>query len=139
MLKEKLNPAWRGWIKIYGILPDGSKVVLADQHNAVVANALTVMAKALGGDLDAGLNRIKVKKAGVTLSNNSSALIVSYPASNEVQFNGRFIESSFNDTFDEITLESTVQGMFSQVVGLSINKDNTMQMEIEWKLTIDNL
>ena len=137
-MRETVNVAVKGWLKVYGILPNGERIVLLDRPNTIVNNARTIVAKALGNTTWAGLNKVKAWKAAVLLSDNNS-MVITYPGTYEVQFNARFSTGSFNDTLDELSLESSTLGRFSEVTGLSVFKDNTMQMEVEWKLTINTI
>lgn len=138
MINETL-PSVKGWIKVYAILETGEKILLQDRKNALVSNARKIIAHCLGGDILYALNQIGVYKAGVLVANTPSVTI-NYPAGDDkIRINGRFNEASFNDTVDEIKLGSIAGGIFSQVGSLSILKTNTIQLEIEWVLTINNL
>ena len=138
MISENL-PSVKGWIKVYAITKTGEKVLLEDRKNALVSNARKIIAHCLGADVTYALNQISVYKAGVLVSTTPSVTI-NYPTGDDkIRINGRFNESSFNDTIDEIKLESAGGGIFSQVGSLSILKTNTIQLEIEWVLTINNL
>jgi len=136
-VKEKI-PSVKGWIKVYGIDKDGNRFLLEDRSNALVPNAKTILTYLLGGQSTSAITNILVYKAAGLLA-TSPFLTVSYPSSDEVKFTTRFNEASFNDTLDELRLISAVGGDFSIVTGLSLLKDNTLQLEIEWLLTINTI
>jgi len=130
-------PTVRGWIKIIGIKPNGERIVLVDKKNALVINAKKIIAQTLGQQSLFSINTVEVYKTGGLLA--STSMIPTFPADEKVKFNGRFNETSFNDTLDEIRLTSTIGGQFSVVTGLSVLKNNTLQLEIEWLLTINDI
>lgn len=119
----------RGWIDWEIISPSGSKKGHID--NLVVANAKLIMAKAIFGA--AVVDRITVLKASSVLA--SASVIASLASPGVAQFVATFDELSFNDTLDEASLESVVDGQFSDVVSLSIYKDNISRLIITWTIT----
>lgn len=138
MINENV-PTARGWITIHAITKTGERVLLEDRKNALVSNARNIIAHCLGGDTLYALNQISVYKA-TTLIATTPSVTINYPVGDDkVRINGRFDEASFNDTIDEIKLESAGGGIFSQVGSLSLLKTNAIQLEIEWVLTINNL
>lgn len=138
MINETV-PSVKGWITIYAITKTGERILLEDRKNALVANARKIIAHCLGGDMVYAPNQISVYKASVLVATTPSVTI-NYPVGDDkVRINGRFDEASFNDTVDEIKLESAGGGIFSQVGSLSLLKTNAIQLEIEWVLTINNL
>ncbi len=137
MVKETV-PTAKGWVKIWGINKAGEKKLLVNQKNALVLNAKKIIAYALGNQSGYFIDAIEVYKAGGLLA-TSPPVTYSFPTNEKVKFITRFNETSFNDTFDEIRLISTGGGDFSIVTGLSVLKDNTLQLQIEWLLTINDI
>lgn len=134
---NELLPMPKGWITIYGIDKEGNRKLLVDRKNALVANSKKIMVHTLGQDSSYAITNIEVYKAASLLA-TSPLLTISFPVGDtSVKFTARFNEASFNDTFDELKLVSTAGGIFSEVTGLSVLKDNTLQLEIEWLLTIN--
>lgn len=139
---NKINdvvPIPKGWIKIWGIDKGNKRILLEDRSNALVENARKIIAHSLAGDSQYFIDTIEVYKAAALLA-TSPGLTISYPAGDKtVKFITRFDEASFNDTLDEVKLISSTGGIFSEVSGLSVLKDNTLKLEIEWILTINNI
>lgn len=136
MIQEKYDSKQiKGWLKITAFYSDGSKKVVVDQHNDLTTNAPTIIANVLGGTPSFNLDVILAYKASALLA-SSPGLSITFPASNRVNFNALFDEASFNDTLDELRIGSVVGGDFSAVTGLSILKDNLLQLSIDWLLTI---
>ncbi len=128
----------KGWIKIWAINKDGKSTILADQHNALTINSKKIIAYVLGQQSGYAIDNIKVYKAGTLLA-TSPSLLISFPiGDNKVKFSARFNEASFNDTLDEVRLCSVIGGEFSTVDSLSITKADTIQLQIEWVLTIND-
>jgi hypothetical protein len=140
MVSEQINlDSIKGWVKIWQINKQGKRKLVFNRKNALTVNAKKIIAYVLGQESTYAIDRISVYKAASLLA-NSPSVTVSFPiGDNKVKFNARFDEASFNDTLDEIKLNSIVGGTFSEITGLSVFKDNTLQLEIEWVLTINNL
>ena len=129
----------KGWLKAFILKPSGAWYTVYNDHNQINNTPGTeVTAKALGGESGWSLDRIVAYKAGTLLA-STSVIQVSYPAPNKVRLLARFDEASFNDTLDELALEAGTHGKFAQVTGLSITKDDTLQLGVEWTLTITKL
>ncbi len=132
-------PLPMGWITIWGINDKGDRTLLVDRKNALTTNAKKIIAYLLGSQSSYALDAIKVYKAASLLA-TSPALTVSFPIGDDkVKFSVRFDEASFDDTLDELRLVSLAGGEFSLVTGLSVFKDDTLQLQIEWVLTIADL
>jgi hypothetical protein len=129
---QTLNMKVEGHLKIYD--PQTGHIFY-DDHNALVANAIEVIRRALGSNNF--LDTVTAKKAGVTLAtvNTTGTIFSVSPDTNELICKATFNGVSFNDTLDELNLESA-DGIFSEVTGLSIYKDSTTQLGIEWKIKI---
>lgn len=138
MIEEKPPFELAGWITIIGIDRSGKRFILADRKNQIQSNAKNILVHALAEGTFL-VDQIKVYKAGAPLA-TTPPLTWSFPPGNDkVLFNGRFDEASFNDTFDEIRLDSSTGGNFSKITGLSVTKNNTLQLEVQWKITLNNL
>lgn len=120
----------RGWITYQLIGPNG--LIEERKENLVVANALTIMAKAIMGQ--SLIDQVTLLKASVVLA--SVGVTYTLAAADTAQFIATFDETSFNDTLDEASLESSADGQFSDITGLSILKDNTMRLIITWTIQI---
>lgn len=108
--------------------------VLVDKKNALVPNAALIIASALAGDTGWVIDNIRAYKASAPLA--ASTTTFSYPAPGKVKFETIFSFSSFNDTLDELRLLSATGGDFSVVTGLSVNKPNTLELSVQWVLTV---
>ncbi len=136
MISEELLYKGKGEIRIYEIKGDSRKL-LYKGNNAIVANAKKILVHAAGGD-GFIIDKIGAYKAAVLLS-YQTLFTVTYPAGDDkVKFVARFDEASFDDTLDEVRLESSSGGIFSIFTGLSHTKDNTTQLEVQWLITINN-
>ncbi len=129
-LKERMGKGTRGWITYQLIGPNG--LIEERKENLVVANALTIMAKAIMGQ--SLIDQVTLLKASVVLA--SVGVTYTLAAADTAQFIATFDETSFNDTLDEASLESSADGQFSDITGLSILKDNTMRLIITWTIQI---
>jgi len=140
MIFDQVNPNnIRGWVKIWAIDKDGNKTLVFDNPNALVVNAKKIIAYTLGQQSSYAIDRISVYKAASLLA-HSPSVTVSFPIGDDkVKFQATFDEVSFNDTLDEIRLNSIAGGSFSGITGLSVLKDNTLQLSIEWILTVNDI
>lgn len=135
MLKDNIKlENIKGWLKVIAIEDNGTEHILVDKANALVSNAPTIIANALAGTSGWFLDTITALKTGSPLA--SIGVTPTFPAPGQVQFAGVFSTTSFNDTLDELDLSSTIGQGFSAVTGLSIFKGNTLQLSIQWLLTI---
>jgi hypothetical protein len=105
-----------------------------DDHNAILTNSKTIIAKCIGGDTSYVINKIYVYKAGVLKA--SKLATIAFPTSVKTQFSVVFDLLDFNDTIDEVRLGSDSGGNFSAITGLSITKDNLHKMSIYWTIQI---
>lgn len=138
MFHENLDMYLKGEVKIYAIAPGKARKLIYEDHNAIVANAKKILVHAAGGDPFI-IDTIEVYKATVKIAEDT-LLQVEYPSGDKsVKFFATFDEASFSATLDEIRLVSQNGGLFSQITGLSHTKDNLTQLQIEWKITINNL
>ena len=121
MFKEMV-PTLKGWLTVYG-------------KNALTDKAKQIIVYVLAGEAWK-LSSIKVVKAGSVLATTPSMTYSFGVGDDNVTFRGRFDTASFNDTLDEVRLMSLGGEIFSRVTGLSITKDNTLELEVIWKLTV---
>lgn len=137
-MKDKMNFQVKGHLTITEI-KDGEYTVIFDDSNALVPNYKNVIRRALGGEVGSIVNEVKALKASSVLA-TAPVTIVDYIAltDNEVKFTAVFNPASFNDTIDEVILSSSNAGDFSQVLGLSITKDNLTNLQVDWTLKIIN-
>lgn len=119
----------KGSVKAYIKQGDSVKTVY-DDHNTIVNNAKTILAHLLGGD-NWFITEIVALKAATILATDSS-LTVNYLSATEVEFIGKFSESSFNDTLDELQLYSAAGGLFARLTGLTIQKTDAQQLGVTW-------
>jgi hypothetical protein len=124
----------KGRLKIYSVSSDNQRVLLVDKNNAILPNASDIVAKLLA-NYTWPISHIWAYKANNPLASASVTYDPGVPAGQAV-FRARFIENSFNDVFDELRLASANGGDFSQITGLSVLKDNTLQLEVEWHITV---
>ncbi len=137
-MEEKLNMGVKGHLTLTLINGDDKEVVY-DDHNALVPNYKNIVRRALGGQTGYFIDNVIANKLGSPLA-NTPIINVEYIAltDNEVKFTARFSQASFNDTLDEVKLNSVNGGDFSIVSGLSILKDNLTSLQVDWTLKIIN-
>ena len=116
----------KGYIKIYR-----NGELIHEQPNTLTSNAYEVLRRTIVGDTGY-INKINVYKLGGLLA-SSNITQKTYFATNKIQVISIFDEASFDDTFDEMRLYGDTY-IFSEVIGLSIAKDNLSQIAIEWTL-----
>lgn len=137
-MKETVDILIEGHLTITAI-KDGVEEVLYDDHNALLPNYKNVVRRALAGQPGYFIDRMKVLKASTELANVPVTNYEFIPLTdNEVKFSAVFNQGSFNDTLDEAVLYSDLGGDFSQVLGLSILKDDQTNLQIDWTLKIIN-
>lgn len=134
--KESYQSHAVGWVKIWGTDKDGKRHLLVDKKNAIQPNSRNIVAKLLAGLSSASLDQISVWNAGVLLANNTT-FAVSSPTTDTVVCNARFDEASFSGAFDELRVGSIGYGDFSTLTGISATKTLTLQLHIEWIITIN--
>ena len=130
----KVSDRVKGHIVVRTRKPGEDWQVVVDRKNAITANATTLISKALAGETGWIINRIQCLKASAELA--IETVTKTYPAAGKVQFESTFSTSSFDDTLDELRLTSVLGGDFSTVTGLSIAKSSTIELNIQWLLSI---
>lgn len=136
---ENLTIGIKGHVTAY-LIKDGQRSVILDRSNALDNNFKNIIRRLLVGENTYQLNRMRAKKANATLATvNTTSYVIDPLANNIVTLVANFDENSFDDTLDELNLFSDVGGDFSILTGLNITKDNLSQLEINWKLTINNI
>jgi hypothetical protein len=122
-----------GQVFIYTILANGEKVLKHHLKNALTADAPRIMARSLGGDAAMNIQTISIRGAGITLA--ISEVSSTYPNINEVLFTAVFEAESFDGDYDTLWLNAT-GFTFSEITGLTLNKDPDEKIAIAWLLTI---
>lgn len=136
MIQDNLKPQIHGHLKVE-ILENGKRTILYDDHNDIqAAVAETVIRNCISG-YSTPLDYIAAYKAGGLLA--SKTLTEDYrtfTSTDAFTFLVLFDFEDFNDTLDEVRLGSSIEGVFSKVESLSIEKTNLQQLSISWKITI---
>ena len=135
-MNDTLKLASKGWVKIWGIDSKGNRQLLVDKKNAIQANSRNIVAKLLAGATIAAPDRISVYNSGVLVSHHTT-FSKSSPTTDVVIFEARFDEASFAGSFDELRLVSIAYGQFSTLTGITGSKSNLVQLQVEWKITIN--
>lgn len=129
-MKQKLKATVKGHIFAYDNLTGD---VLYDGPNNLTAAAEELLTKLIGtGNY---LSTIAALKASVDLK-NANVVEVTYPDTSSVKLRAIFTESDFDDTLDELQLRYNGADVFSQKTGLSIAKNGTTQIAVEWTLNV---
>jgi hypothetical protein len=113
----------------------GSPEIVYDGPNALTALAKVIIATLLGGTVSP-LDTLSVVASSVILANGTS-FTVTYTAPGQVRFTASFDGASFNGTFDELRLTSSVGGDFSTKTGLAITKTSAQSMVVSWRVTVN--
>jgi len=129
-MKQKLKARVKGHIKAYDNV---TGKVLYDGANNLTAAAEELLTKMIG--TSNSLSSIAALKAAVLLA-NATVTTVTFPDTSSVKLKALFIESDFDDTLDELELRYNGVDVFSEKTGLSINKNGTTQIAVEWTLTL---
>jgi hypothetical protein len=131
MLTQYITAA-EGYVRIYRVKKSVYEP-LWDNHNDITSNALRIVSRALAGNVNFKVDNIAAYRSNQFVS---GAPISGYqfPTSDTVVFTAIFDESSFNGTVDELRLVSGFGGTFSIIDNLSIIKDNTSRIAIEWSI-----
>lgn len=138
MQGDKIKMDIKGHVKFFKVLPSGIWDLIYEHANTLdPANSKLIVSRLLGG-MSYELNKIECLKALGSLAEVTSS--VDYPTVASVRFTSIFDEASFNDTVDEIRLNSGGAGLtFSSITGLSVLKTNAYRLGIQWILTINSL
>lgn len=126
-----------GHINAKLITSDGNELTVYNGHNDLTSDWDNILRRALAGQNNAHITKIGAYKNGALLA-EADITQFNYPTgvSNEIEFVAVFSETSFDDTLDEIRLTAPLAS-FSSKTGLSIQKDQTAKLSIDWKLTIN--
>jgi len=128
-MKQNLKALIKGHIKVTEIR---TGEVLYDGSNNLTAAAEELLTKCLGSSNF--LSTIAALKASVLLF-NAAVTVVTYPDTSSVTLRAVFLEGDFNDTLDELELRFNGADVFSEKTGLSITKNGSTQIAVEWTLT----
>lgn len=141
MINQTINFKTKGWVTIFAIKDNGERELVLDKSNALTADAAKIIARLLSGDTPWALDRIQAFKGTIPspiLLSNGATPTVTYPADDQVVIKVVFDKPSFNDTLTHLRMGNTANNLdFSIISGLSIAKDNTLQLEVNWKLVIN--
>ena len=129
-MKEKIKARVKGFIKAYNNL---TGEILYDGKNSLTASANELITKSLGSTNF--LSTIEASKDGDVLK-NANVVLTTHPDENSVRLRAVFYEDDFDDTLDKLELKYNGLEVFSSKGGLSINKNSTTQIAVEWTLTI---
>jgi len=102
------------------------------QHNAILANAKTILLYALTGNGDK-VDAIKVNYSGNDVTAN--VIQVSYPSYNQVTYKALVGEDEAVGLITALTLKSNTMGDFSWINALSVTKPAGIELLIHWKIT----
>lgn len=129
-MNQKLTASIKGHILITDVI---TNEVLYDGANNLTVDAEELVTKMLG--TSSRLSTIAAMKASSDLK-NANVSSVTYPDTSSVKLKAVFVESDFNDTLDELQLRFDGTDAFSEKTGLSISKNGSTQIAVEWTLTI---
>lgn len=130
-MKTKVNPQIKGHLKV----TDDNGNILYDDHNDIVINAENLLRRCVAGDND--LNQVEAYNNTPASLGTTTRLSYTYVSTNEVELSFKFLPTDFNDTIDKLELGNDTEGVFSEVTGLSILKDNNTSLNVTWKLTFN--
>ena len=136
-MKEIIKPNAKGHLKLWLIDKDGKITVLYDDHNAIVADAETIMRNCISGYSTPVDAIVAYKSGGVLASKTVGEEERAFVSTNGFTFTTLFTFADFNDTLDELRLESSIVGSFSEVTGLDISKSSEEQLGISWTITFN--
>ena len=129
-MKEPVKAQIKGHIFAYDNI---TGEVLYDGANNLTASAEQLLTKLIGNANF--LSTIAALKATVVLK-NANVVQVTHPDTSSVKLRAIFIEADFNDTLDELELRYNGVDVFSEKTGLSITKNGSTQIAVEWTLTV---
>jgi hypothetical protein len=135
-MKQGINIDIKGHLKI---TEEQSGNILYDDHNALSPNYRNIIRRCIAGELDKSINQLQAWYQGNLIS-TTTLISKSYSVitNNEVTFFFKFLDTDFNSNFDKVVLGSNVGGDFSEVLDLSLSKDNNTTLQIQWTLKIIN-
>lgn len=137
MIKEIIKPQLKGHVQAFIIDKLGNKRIVYDDHNAIVDNAETILRNCVSG-YQTPIDAITAYKLGAVLASKTVGeehrTMVSTDAFTFVTI---FEFADFDDTLDELRLNSSIEGSFSEVTGLSIEKTSVDQLGISWTITFN--
>lgn len=129
-MKQKVKASIKGHILITDVK---TNEVLYDGANNLTVDAEELVTKMLG--TSSYLSTIAALKFSVDLK-NANISSVTYPDTSSVKLKAVFVESDFDDTLDELQLRFNGTDAFSEKTGLSITKNSSLQIAVEWTLSI---
>lgn len=135
-MKQGINIDIKGHLLIKN-LTNGD--ILFDNPNALLPNYRNIIRRCISGQSDNQIDQVEVWYQGNLLTTvNVYDRQYSTLTNNEVTFFAKFLDTDFNSDFDKVVLRSNVGGEFSEVINLSLSKDNNTTLLIQWTLKIIN-
>lgn len=135
-MKQGINIDIKGHLLIKN-LTNGD--ILFDNPNALLPNYRNIIRRCISGQSDNKIDQVEVWYQGNLLTTvNVYDRQYSTLTNNEVTFFAKFLDTDFNSDFDKVVLRSNVGGEFSEVINLSLSKDNNTTLLIQWTLKIIN-
>lgn len=135
-MKQGINIDIKGHLLIKN-LTNGD--ILFDNPNALLPNYRNIIRRCISGQSDNQIDQVEVWYQGNLLTTvNVYDRQYSTLTNNEVTFFAKFLDTDFNSDFDKVVLRSNVGGEFSEVINLSLSKDDNTTLLIQWTLKIIN-
>lgn len=135
-MKQGINIDIKGHLLIKN-LTNGD--ILFDNPNALLPNYRNIIRRCISGQSDNKIDQVEVWYQGNLLTTvNVYDRQYSTLTNNEVTFFAKFLDTDFNSDFDKVVLRSNVGGEFSEVINLSLSKDDNTTLLIQWTLKIIN-
>lgn len=135
-MKEQVNIIPEGHVTIFTIDRDGKRDLILDKKNAILANAKTIISKCVAG-VNYHIDNIVAYNSAIILA-SAPITTITYPASNQVEFTSIFDFTSWSGICDELRLTSSIGGDFSQLTGLNLIKNTSVQLGIVWRITFSD-
>lgn len=135
-MKQGINIDIKGHLLIKNI---NNGKILFDNPNALLPNYRNIIRRCISGQSDNQIDQIEVWYQGNLLTTvNVYDRQYSTLTNNEVTFFAKFLDTDFDSDFDKVVLRSNQGGEFSEVINLSLSKDNNTTLLIQWTLKIIN-
>lgn len=135
-MKQRINIDIKGHLLIKNI---NNGKILFDNPNALLPNYRNIIRRCISGQSDNQIDQIEVWYQGNLLTTvNVYDRQYSTLTNNEVTFFAKFLDTDFDSDFDKVVLRSNQGGEFSEVINLSLSKDNNTTLLIQWTLKIIN-
>lgn len=130
---DKFKPQPKGSVQIYSIKGLDRELIYED-HNAILPNAVNVMAAMLAVQPLAKLDTIEIRYLGSVICSRP-IIATSLIASDTVQYQAQFEMTSFFGPYDKVKMLSSTFGDFSNF-SVSLTKATSEQIAIVWNIQI---